>query len=112
MCFFLMIRRPPRSTRTDTLLPYTTLFRSHGKRAKDAHRGEHYYEPRRLGHDDRIWRGKDGRYHCRRSDGTTGLIIGAAVGAVVGRELDGGRDRKSTRLNSNHSCASRMPSSA
>src|SRR3546814_15929840 len=27
--FFLMIRRPPRSTRTDTLFPYTTLFRSH-----------------------------------------------------------------------------------
>src|SRR3546814_6508434 len=32
MCcfFFLMIRRPPRSTRTDTLFPYTTLFRSFG----------------------------------------------------------------------------------
>src|SRR3546814_10294164 len=32
--FFLMIRRPPRSTRTDTLFPYTTLFRSnpHGPR--------------------------------------------------------------------------------
>src|SRR3546814_4301492 len=29
--FFLMIRRPPRSTRTDTLFPYTTLFRSHRK---------------------------------------------------------------------------------
>src|SRR3546814_4201569 len=29
-CFFLMIRRPPRSTRTDTLFPYTTLFRSAG----------------------------------------------------------------------------------
>src|SRR3546814_1800857 len=28
MVFFLMIRRPPRSTRTDTLFPYTTLFRS------------------------------------------------------------------------------------
>src|SRR3546814_5703624 len=27
-CFFLMILRPPRSTRTDTLFPYTTLFRS------------------------------------------------------------------------------------
>src|SRR3546814_19491589 len=27
-CFFLMIRRPPRSTRTDTRFPYTTLFRS------------------------------------------------------------------------------------
>src|SRR3546814_8756705 len=28
--FFVMIRRPPRSTRTDTLFPYTTLFRSEG----------------------------------------------------------------------------------
>src|SRR3546814_15669290 len=32
ICFFLMIRRPPRSTRTDTLFPYTTLFRSAGHR--------------------------------------------------------------------------------
>src|SRR3546814_20852236 len=29
--FFLMIRRPPRSTRTDTLFPYTTLFRSEAR---------------------------------------------------------------------------------
>src|SRR3546814_14219647 len=29
--FFLMIRRPPRSNRTDTLFPYTTLFRSHAQ---------------------------------------------------------------------------------
>src|SRR3546814_8091147 len=29
--FLLMIRRPPRSTRTDTLFPYTTLFRSHSR---------------------------------------------------------------------------------
>src|SRR3546814_17759120 len=42
--FFLMIRRPPRSTRTDTLFPYTTLFRSgraglqsRGRCARDAH---------------------------------------------------------------------------
>src|SRR3546814_3429014 len=35
VCFFLMIRRPPRSTRTDTLFPYTTLFRSgEAERAK------------------------------------------------------------------------------
>src|SRR3546814_11067691 len=35
--FFLMIRRPPRSTRTDTLFPYTTLFRSQalGRSGKD-----------------------------------------------------------------------------
>src|SRR3546814_16260636 len=32
MFFILMIRRPPRSTRTDTLFPYTTLFRSPGRR--------------------------------------------------------------------------------
>src|SRR3546814_19225522 len=32
--FFLMIRRPPRSTRTDTLFPYTTLFRSSGPRSR------------------------------------------------------------------------------
>src|SRR3546814_6926319 len=34
-CFFLMIRRPPRSTRTDTLFPYTTLFRSDSRYAKE-----------------------------------------------------------------------------
>src|SRR3546814_11932732 len=32
LVFFLMIRRPPRSTRTDTLFPYTTLFRSPDRR--------------------------------------------------------------------------------
>src|SRR3546814_7600275 len=32
--FFLMIRRPPRSTRTDTLFPYTTLFRSRASRCQ------------------------------------------------------------------------------
>src|SRR3546814_15111921 len=36
MFFFLMIRRPPRSTRTDTLFPYTTLFRARGRRDRDA----------------------------------------------------------------------------
>src|SRR6056297_3695313 len=34
-----MIRRPPRSTRTDTLFPYTTLFRSHARGARE-HRGD------------------------------------------------------------------------
>src|SRR3546814_6413067 len=37
--FFLMIRRPPRSTRTDTLFPYTTLFRSLHRRLRSLHRG-------------------------------------------------------------------------
>jgi len=39
------------------------------------------------------WRGRDGRTYCRRSNGTTGLIVGGAAGALIGRELDGGRSR-------------------
>src|SRR3546814_4175807 len=38
MFFFLMIRRPPRSTRTDTLFPYTTLFRSCRRRGSGSAR--------------------------------------------------------------------------
>src|SRR3546814_11159128 len=34
--FFLMVLRPPRSTRTDTLFPYTTLCRSHPERRRQA----------------------------------------------------------------------------
>lgn len=40
-----------------------------------------------------VWRGNDGRYYCRKKNGTTGLIIGGAVGALLGRSIDGGRDR-------------------
>src|SRR3546814_13439075 len=45
--FFLMIRRPPRSTRTDTLFPYTTLFRSAGpgQRADDPGAGSAGVQP-------------------------------------------------------------------
>src|SRR3546814_12378643 len=39
-----MIRRPPRSTRTDTLFPYTTLFRSHLPRAVIAVEDRRFYE--------------------------------------------------------------------
>src|SRR3546814_11774418 len=37
-----MIRRPPRSTRTDTLFPYTTLFRSHGEQPALVYAGDFY----------------------------------------------------------------------
>ncbi|WP_100260869.1 glycine zipper 2TM domain-containing protein [Qipengyuania seohaensis] len=44
--------------------------------------------------DTRIWRGRDGRYYCERENGTTGLLIGAGVGALVGHEVAGrGGDR-------------------
>jgi hypothetical protein len=69
---------------------------AHGRRAKERamydERGR-YYEPQRIDHDDRVWQGRDGRYYCKRGNGTTGLIVGGALGALVGRELDGGRNR-------------------
>jgi hypothetical protein len=36
----------------------------------------------------KMWRDSHGRLRCKRSDGTTGLIIGAAGGALVGRAID------------------------
>lgn len=48
---------------------------------------------RRLGRRDRVWRGNDGRYRCRRDDGTTGLVIGAIGGALAGRAVDTRGDR-------------------
>src|SRR3546814_16878147 len=86
---FLMIRRPPRSTRTDTLFPYTTLFRSQELLADVAGR-------------------------CLALHGSLG---GAVLDGLQARRLDcrAGRqifrhaagdledqDRKSTRLNSSH----------
>ena len=34
------------------------------------------------------WQGKDGRTYCRKSNGTVGLIVGGAGGALVGRAID------------------------
>jgi Ni/Co efflux regulator RcnB len=49
---------------------------------------DQYYRPstqaRRLSANERIYRGQDGKYYCRKSDGTTGLIIGGIAGAVLG----------------------------
>ena len=45
------------------------------------------YRERQLTRRDRIYRGSDGRYYCRRSDGTTGLIVGAVAGGVLGNVI-------------------------
>ncbi|MGB5076231.1 MAG: glycine zipper 2TM domain-containing protein [Sphingorhabdus sp.] len=46
---------------------------------------------RRLSERDRIYRGQDGRYYCRHSDGSTGLIVGAIAGGVLGNVIAPGR---------------------
>jgi len=58
---------------------------AHGRRAKERHaeqyyRGQYYSGP--------VWAGNDGRTYCRRTNGTTGLIIGAGAGALLGRAID------------------------
>jgi hypothetical protein len=47
-------------------------------------RDDRRYRARRLGRNDRIYRGSDNRYYCQRDDGTTGLIVGGMSGAVLG----------------------------
>ncbi|MDP1026545.1 glycine zipper 2TM domain-containing protein [Sphingomonas sp. KR1UV-12] len=60
--------------------------------ARDYRDGAQYRE-RVLSTDDRVYAGYDGRYYCKRSDGTTGLIVGGAAGGLLGNVIDGGRSR-------------------
>ena len=57
------------------------------------YRDDPRYQERRLTAQDQVYRGSDGRYYCRRSDGTTGLVIGGASGALLGNVIDGGHNR-------------------
>jgi hypothetical protein len=57
------------------------------------YRDDPRYTERRLSPNDEVYRGSDGRYYCKRSDGTTGLVIGGVGGAAIGNVLDGGRNR-------------------
>jgi hypothetical protein len=57
------------------------------------------YRERRLARNDRVYRGQDGRYYCRRSDGTTGLIVGGVAGGVLGNLIaPGGSETLGTLL--------------
>lgn len=40
------------------------------------------------GYNGRIWQDSNGRYRCKRPDGTVGLIVGGAGGALIGRAID------------------------
>jgi len=56
------------------------------------------YQEHVLTSNDQVYRGSDGRYYCKRSDGTTGLIIGAASGGILGNIIDGGHHRAAGTL--------------
>src|SRR3546814_10483340 len=102
-----MIRRPPRSTRTDTLFPYTTLFRS-----QHCHRHKVPLIP--------FGTGSSLEGHLLAIQGGISVdlsgmnrLVAVHPGDFTATVQAGvTRDRKSTRLNSSHYCASRMPSSA
>lgn len=56
----------------------------------EARRERRYYRT-----DDgvRYWRGNDGRYRCKKNNGTTGLLVGGVAGALAGRAVDTRGDR-------------------
>src|SRR3546814_20686875 len=87
--FFLMIRRPPRSTRTDTLFPYATRFRSVLTPARRLTFTLDYFN---IKIDERI--GLSGGFTLTPAQ--RALLV--AAGIPGGGDLD----RKSTRLNSSH----------
>ncbi len=65
--------------------------RYNGYYADRYHRQDRRYRERRLSNNDRIYRGSNGQYYCRRSDGSTGLIVGAIAGGVLGNIIADGR---------------------
>src|SRR3546814_14196500 len=113
-----MIRRPPRSTRTDTLFPYTTLFRSKPSRADEIAIGAGFL----LVLDDQV--GKFADRAGAETEQHGGVVLGEALEVAVhpalargggkrivgprevveadGNIAGGGQDRKSTRLNFSH----------
>ena len=75
-------------------------YQSYSRYRAPAYQSRPYYEryPANYGEpvyrNTRVWQGNDGRYYCRKSNGTTGLLVGGAVGALLGREVAGrGGDR-------------------
>lgn len=47
-----------------------------------------YRHSHRVDDGVQYWEGQDGRYYCKRSNGTVGLLVGGAAGALIGRAID------------------------
>lgn len=52
-----------------------------------------YRHSHRYDNNVEYWQGNDGRYYCKKSNGTVGLLVGGAAGALVGRAIDSRGDR-------------------
>src|SRR3546814_11537749 len=98
-----MIRRHPRTTRTHTLLPYTTPFRSSRlERARDQDRASGYSLPIRTpGEPEAIFTAARSRDEPLSAEEILTARLLGSVAYDRARELLG-EDRKSTRLNSSH----------
>src|SRR3546814_11848021 len=91
--FFLMIRRPPRSTRTDTLFPYTTLFRSLSPNGATWFRRLQLPHPvRRVGHRSALDAGQVGAQ--RFGHAAAVAIADGEVAIDALHRADGGDDRR------------------
>src|SRR3546814_3667338 len=99
-----MIRRPPRSTRTDTLFPYTTLFRSDPVRRQGIGIGRPESRCRVGARQLRPRRGEVPAMRAQQVVAAFVVEFGAEAGIPAGLpEGSNARgDRKSTRLNSSH----------
>src|SRR3546814_2749237 len=121
-----MIRRPPRSTRTDTLFPYTTLFRSGELKfsVTENHNGSYFFDPdnvtKQRAYDminvSASWTSLDesvtATLYARNvlSEKVQSQVVATRIGYMTAYGNEPlNLDRKSTRLNFSHLCASRMP---
>src|SRR3546814_3411459 len=123
-----MIRLPPRSTRTDTLFPYTTLFRSRCEPRRKQDRSQAHSQPRPVNHIPPQRRENQKVHQCvfekvhtigeqrNRTDPGSNGELHAEIGKVeqshpandVTQYFGGEADRTSTRLNSSQQCATGM----
>lgn len=70
-----------------------------GYYADNYYRSDRRYRERRLSSNDRVYRGRDGKYYCRRNDGSTGLIVGGIAGGIAGNVIaPGGSETLGTVL--------------
>lgn len=91
-----LLASAPASAGISTPAPMkSTISASHEANFYDRKRDRdrRYHRDQRVSNNTRIWRGNDGRYRCKKDNGTTGLLIGGAVGGLAGNQIAGSGDK-------------------